>query len=112
MVVLARESVHDDYPYVDIVLQDITGGTGLIGVTLTGLGETTSDGIGNQELFSSGHSITTFLLAQHCDLDTINSLQNHLGDTLCHQSDRSSELSELINGQDTITDHVALSGGE
>ncbi|RUO95793.1 hypothetical protein BC936DRAFT_143212 [Jimgerdemannia flammicorona] len=68
--------------------------------------------IRNQQFFPSRHAITAFFLRPSPDLKPINSPQHLLGYPLGDKCGGSRKFSQLIDGEDTVADHVGLRGGE
>lgn len=97
---------------VDVVLQDVPSGAGLIGLSKTLGLETTGSGIGTEELSGGWHTGTSLLDRAGADCDAVDSFEERLGHAQCDETDGAQELAELIDGEDTVTDEVGLCGGK
>ena len=92
----------------DVVLEDPSGGSALIGLTETLCGETSGTSVRAQDFLTCGPTSTTLLDRAGLDLHTIHSLEESLRDTLCDKSTRAGVLAKLVNGQHTVTDELCF----
>lgn len=97
---------------VDVVLEDVPGGTGLIGLSKTLSLETTGAGVCSEELSGGWDTGTALLDRTSADCDSVDGLEEGLGHTQCDEANRAQELAELVDGEDAVADEVGLCGGK
>ena len=97
---------------VDVVLEDVTDRTRLIGLTETLGHVATVTGIGVEKLVGSGNAGAAFLERPGLDLDTVDGLKEGLGNAAGDDGGGAGVLAHLINGQDTVADELGLGVGE
>lgn len=97
---------------VDVVLQDVTDRTGLIGLTETLGHVATVTGVSVEKLVGGGNAGTAFLERPGLDLDTVDGLEEGLGNAAGNNGGGAGVFAHLIDGKDTVADELGLGVGE
>lgn len=97
---------------VDVVLEDVTDRTRLVGLAETLRHVTAVTGIGVEKLVGGGDTGAAFLERPGLDLDTVHGLEEGLRDTAGDEGGRAGVLAQLVNGEDTVADELGLGVGK
>lgn len=108
----ARRRRDEEQLAVDVVLEDVPGGTGLVGLSETLGLEAAGAGVRPEELGTGGGAGATLLDGAGADGDAVDGLEEGLGHALRDEADGAEELAELVDGEDAVADEVGLCGGE
>ena len=87
----------------DVVLEDVACGSGLIWLTETLCGETSGNGVGAEDFVRGQNAGSTFFDWSGMDLHSVEGLEERLWDAACNKTGGTSVLAELVDRQYTST---------